>query len=82
MNPYLILSLVALPLFGGCADEADLLPTARADAEVRPAVVRTALPDPDNEWVNAVVSAKVSGSLYRIGSFFPHNPAAAAAVLP
>jgi hypothetical protein len=82
MNPCLILSLAAAPLFGACADEADLPPTALAVGKAHPAAARTVQPDQHTEWVNAVVAAKLSGSLYRIGAFFPHAPAAAAVALP
>jgi len=82
MNPFVILALAALALVGACADDGDAFATARADAEARPTAVRTAQPGPGTEWVHAVAAAKVSGSLYRLGSFFAHAPAAAAVALP
>jgi len=75
MKPFLILVLAVAPLVGACADEAHRPPPGRATNEALPRAARTPQPGADADWVNVVVSAKVAGSLYRLGAFFPHAPA-------
>jgi hypothetical protein len=63
------LCLAVLPLLVACADGTQPPSTATASA--------AAQPGSEAEWVHELLSAKVAGSLYRSGAFFPHPPATA-----
>lgn len=76
MKPYLIPLLAAVPLLGACADEAHPVLSGPATGDAQPRAAGANQTGADADWVNAVVSAKVAGSLYRIGAFFPHAPTA------
>jgi hypothetical protein len=81
MKPLLILSLATMPLLGACAGEARRALAGPAQVKSQPPGVKVAQPAHDTAWTDAVASAKVAGSLYRIGAFFPHAPAAADAAV-
>ncbi len=81
MKPLLILSLATMTLLGACAGEAPRSLAGPAQAKPQPPAAADAQLAHDTGWANAVASAKVAGSLYRIGAFFPDVTAAAEAAV-
>lgn len=78
MKPLLILSLAIVPLLGACANAAQHVLAAPVQVKPQPRAAEVAQPGQDPAWADAVASAKLAGSLYRSGAFFPHAPAPAA----
>jgi hypothetical protein len=84
MNTLLILTLATTPLLGACSAEGLRAPAEPALDKRQPQVAEAAQPAQHATWALAVASAKVAGSLYRAGAFFPDVTAAAdaAAAMP
>jgi hypothetical protein len=78
MKALLILSLATMPPLGACTGEGL---NALTGTKPQPLAASAAQSAHDTAWADAVASAKVAGSLYRIGAFFPHAPAAADAAV-
>jgi hypothetical protein len=81
MKPAPILSLATMLLLSACAGEAQRGLVGPAQVQPQPLSAAASQPGHDNAWANAVASAKVAGSLYRIGAFFPDVTAAAEAAV-
>jgi hypothetical protein len=71
MKPSLILCLAAAPLLVACAGESRRASSGGAEAPARADGAAQA----DADWSTALVAAKVTGSLYRGGAFFPEDAA-------
>jgi hypothetical protein len=71
MNAYLILSLAAAPLLAACEGDSHHTTPGLADVEAPRRAAQAVQPSPDADWTAALVAAKVTGSLYRGGAFFP-----------
>ncbi len=77
-----IFPLSALPFLVACTNQGVHSLAAHASPKALPTAVQTTQPGTQAEWMNALVSAKASGALYRAGAFFPHAPAADGVAFP